>query len=545
MEALAYDYVVIGGGPAGLQMAYFLEKAGRSYVVLEQGESVGTFFRKYPRHRKLISANKIYTGYSDPIRNMRWDWNSLITEDGSILFKEYSKEYFPPADAIVDYLGDFADKFKLNVKCNARVARVSRPEKFLVTLESGEQIKTNKVIVASGVSKENIPDVPGIDLAEQYGDMPVDPESYADQRVLILGKGNSAFETADSMIGTASRIYVCSPTPITLSWKSKFVGHLRAINNNFIDTYQLKLQNVMLDAHVLRIEKSGDALKVAFHYVHADDEIEEMEFDRVLVCTGFKFDSSIYAPECRPELAVNGRFPKQTSAFESENVPDMYFAGTLMQQRDYRKKQSGFIHGFRHNIESLSRVLEERYHDVAWPSRVVGRSPEELAYAILQRVNQSPGMWQQTGFIGDVIEYDKRDKAYRYYEEVVTAFAHDDRFKYSDEYYVVTLEFGLEIIYASPDPLAVDRIHKDDVENANLSTGIHPIIRKYCRGELVAEHHVLEDIIPEWDEESVHLKPLIQFFGARDTSAFDAGLSPMAGGTEHGSMTTSRGAGMS
>src|SRR5262245_32658770 len=51
------DYVIVGAGPAGLQTAYFLKKAGRSFVILERASEVGAFFRKFPRHRKMISIN--------------------------------------------------------------------------------------------------------------------------------------------------------------------------------------------------------------------------------------------------------------------------------------------------------------------------------------------------------------------------------------------------------------------------------------------------------------------------------------------------------
>jgi NADPH-dependent 2,4-dienoyl-CoA reductase/sulfur reductase-like enzyme len=39
-------YVVIGGGPAGLQMAHYLQSSGRTYVVLERSDTVGAFFTK-------------------------------------------------------------------------------------------------------------------------------------------------------------------------------------------------------------------------------------------------------------------------------------------------------------------------------------------------------------------------------------------------------------------------------------------------------------------------------------------------------------------
>ncbi|MRW90061.1 SidA/IucD/PvdA family monooxygenase [Duganella sp. FT80W] len=512
-----YDYIIVGAGPAGLQLGYFLKRAGRKFIILESGPSAGTFFKQYPRHRKLISANKVHTGYDDSVRNMRWDWNSLISDDESLLFKHFSREFFPSADVMVDYLQAYAERLDLPVRYDARVEQISRNEHFSVRTADGETVAAHRLVMATGVSQPYIPDIPGVEHAEVYTDVSVEPEDFAGQRVLIVGKGNSAFETADNIIGTASRIYVCSPTPITLAWKSKFVGHLRAVNNNFVDTYQLKLQNVMLDAELVGVKKKQNGkLETTFHYVHADDEVEVMEFDRVILCTGFRFDASLFDASCRPELAIKNRFPAQTSAFESRNVKDLYFAGTIMQERDFKKKQSGFVHGFRHNVEGLFNILESRYFGTPLPAEMLAAHPSKLAAAILARANRSPGIWQQTGFLCDVIVRSADGESYLYHENLPTQYVHDSHLSKNKEYYVVTLEFGIDIIYASPDPLAVERIHKDDVERAHLSTGIHPIIRRYSHGQLQAEHHVVEDIIPEWDEEAVHVKPLEQFLASTE-----------------------------
>lgn len=58
-----FTYMIIGAGPAGLQMGYYLQQHGTSYVIFEQADQAGRFFTTYPRHRKLLSINKIYTGY--------------------------------------------------------------------------------------------------------------------------------------------------------------------------------------------------------------------------------------------------------------------------------------------------------------------------------------------------------------------------------------------------------------------------------------------------------------------------------------------------
>ena len=120
------DYLVIGAGPAGLQLGYFLERAGRDYLILEAGSAPGTFFRTFPRHRRLISINKPHTGWDDPELKLRMDWNTLLSDDPDLRFPRYTGRYFPDADDMVRYLADFAGWFGLRVRYGTRVVRVSR-----------------------------------------------------------------------------------------------------------------------------------------------------------------------------------------------------------------------------------------------------------------------------------------------------------------------------------------------------------------------------------------------------------------------------------
>src|SRR5688572_15182827 len=114
------DYLVLGAGPAGLQLGYFLEKTGRDYQILEAGPVPGSFFRIFPRHRKLISINKRFTGSDDPEVNLRTDWNSLLSDDPRLRFTRYSDRYFPDAAELSRYLEDFAREQMLRVKYNTR-----------------------------------------------------------------------------------------------------------------------------------------------------------------------------------------------------------------------------------------------------------------------------------------------------------------------------------------------------------------------------------------------------------------------------------------
>lgn len=500
------DYLVLGAGPAGLQLGYFLDKAGRDYLILEAGDKPGTFFETFPRHRMLISSNKVYTGYDDPEVNLRFDWNSLLSDDESLRIKNYSREYFPPAEALLSYLKDYAERFDLAIEYGVRIENVAENGHFVLTASDGRSWQGRRLIVATGVPKPYIPPIPGIELTENYVDVSVDPEDFANQRVLVIGKGNSGFETAENLIPTTALIHVASPEPVRLAWKTHFPGHLRAVNNNLLDTYQLKTQNAVLDGTIEAIRKNdGGGFEVHIHYSHAEEETEVLRYDRVITCTGFRFDDAIFDDTCRPALWHGNRLPEQTSAFESTTVPGLYFAGTLMQMRDYKKASTPFIHGFRYNIRALHRMLELRYHGAEWPSRPVPATPEGLLDAIFARINRTSALWQLFGFMGDAVVLSEDSDEARFYEELPVDFIRDSDLSRNASYFVVTLEFGKVV----GDPFNI--LRQPDPSKAQRSTFLHPVVRHYHGKEKVDEIHLLENLFGEWWDPELHVQPLLEF----------------------------------
>ena len=57
-----YKNIIIGAGPAGIQLAYYFKENNISYLVLEKSQICGSFFNNYPLSGKLISINKRNTG---------------------------------------------------------------------------------------------------------------------------------------------------------------------------------------------------------------------------------------------------------------------------------------------------------------------------------------------------------------------------------------------------------------------------------------------------------------------------------------------------
>ncbi|MEV0905428.1 NAD(P)-binding domain-containing protein [Streptomyces hokutonensis] len=514
MDSEPLDYLVLGAGPAGLQLGQLLQAAGHGYRILESGRAPGTFFRTFPRHRKLISINKVHNGTDDPELNLRMDWNSLLSPDDRMLFTRYSKRYFPHADDLVRYLADFAEAYKLDIAYDTRAERIRRHGGgFTVTDQHGQEHHARRLVMATGLTRPNTPDIPGIETAEDYSVVSVDPEDFTDRRVLIIGKGNSALETADNLVETAAVIHVAGPHSVRMAWNSHYVGHLRAVNNNFLDTYQLKSQNALLDGQVLSIEKGpdGDGYRVRFSFSRADEVVKELRYDRVIVCTGFRFDASVFDPSCRPALVIDDRFAELSPAYESVDVPGLYFAGTLMQQRDFKKSTGGFIHGFRYAVRALSRILDERHHEQPWPQRQLENDPAALADAVVARVNRSSALWQQFGVLGDVIVTAPGEPA-RYHEEVPVAYAHESQLTDNSDYFTVTLEYGPDHDKVDPFDITVRRTAQNSVDDAFDAAYLHPVIRHHGGGELLGIHHMAENLENHWDHPEVHHAPLAAFF---------------------------------
>jgi thioredoxin reductase len=392
---VSYEYLILGAGPAGLQMGHHLSRAGHSYLILEAGDTPGTFFKKLQRHHTPQS--------------LRSDERPLPGEDdGSFRFAG------SPADKVVRHLAGYAARHGLNIRCGTRVLRVERPHAglFRLTDAKGNVFSCRRLIVATGTGRSWVPPIPGIDQAENYADVSADPEDFAHQRVLVIGSGSSGMEVADDLGPSATLVHTC----------------------------QAEVRSSALDCAVERIQRREGQLVVSMRRGPTRGQAEERVYDRVIVATGFRFDDSIFARGCRPALMDDGRFPARTPEWESVNVPGLYFVGTLAQANGDETHASGF----RYNVRALFRMLETKYHRRGWPAREIESTPEGLVEATLARVNQASALWRQPGLLHDAIVVDEDWNGARYFEEMPLAYVHQSEIGRSGHYYTIALEPGTE-----------------------------------------------------------------------------------------------------
>lgn len=195
--------IIIGGGPAGLACAAALKIRGHTPIVLDQNNEIGaSWASRYERLR--LHTVRAYSGLPyHPIP------------------REYPR--YVPRDLFVEYLQDYAERFELDIVRNCRVQRVLPGENnagFQVMANTGNW-QSQAVIVATGhFGVPVIPDWPGSE--EFSGELIHSVEfsrgsEFAEQRVLIVGAGNTGAELAADIAQNGAKytaISVRTPPPV-------------------------------------------------------------------------------------------------------------------------------------------------------------------------------------------------------------------------------------------------------------------------------------------------------------------------------------------
>jgi hypothetical protein len=112
---------------------------------------------------------------------------------------------------------------------------------------------------------------------------------------------------------------------------------------------------------------------------------------------------------------------------------------------------------------------------------------DAMADAVIARISRSSGLWAQFGFLMDVLVVEADQTLY--FEELPRDYVFDTGFGSCDHYYTVSLEWGSW----QGDVFAIERHPSHATAHTNVF--LHPIVRRYRLRELLAEHHVLEDLL--------------------------------------------------
>lgn len=245
----AVDVCIVGAGPAGIAATLGAIEQGLSYITLEQDKLGGTV-ANFPRGKLVMTAP------------------AELPLVGPVYFKETSKE------ELVEFWHDVANNSNVEVKYGERLAAIeSSVGEWLTVATDKARYKARSVLLAIG--RRGTPrklGVPGEDKTKVAYTF-IDAEQYRDQKVLVVGGGDSAIEAACSIAEE-------SGTTVTLSYRSDAFSRAKAKNRARLEGLESAGRlNVLLKSQVQKIDDEYAQLETS------DGQLE-LANDRILICAG-------------------------------------------------------------------------------------------------------------------------------------------------------------------------------------------------------------------------------------------------------------------
>ena len=177
------NVLIIGASISGLACAASLKKRGIAYLIIEKQQQIVPTWRNHYERLHLHTSKKL----------------------SGLPYKAFDKTIplYPSREEVVDYLTDYQMEFDINPLFNTEAISVRRQDKYWFTETSNYTYKSNYVIVATGpygkpkpVNFNGMETFPG-KILHSYGYKT--GKAFKDQRVLVVGFGNSACEIATDL----------------------------------------------------------------------------------------------------------------------------------------------------------------------------------------------------------------------------------------------------------------------------------------------------------------------------------------------------------
>lgn len=504
-----FENIIIGAGPAGLQLGYFFQKNNDEYLIIEKDDCCGSFFKKYPHSKKLISINKVNTGSTHRDFNFRHDWNSLLNDE-DFLFREYSKDFYPCSLDLYHYINDFQKKFNINVSFNNHVRDINKnSDQYEIVLTNNKVYTCKNLIIASGFSKCKKDDVINKSSKEilhyseyenNFFQNKKNLEEFTNKKILIVGSGNSAYELGNLLNEYCASILLLG-RPKNYSIVSHYAGDIRSVYYPFFDTFYLKSLNAIDTAqNTLYIHDYEDKFILKHEHGNYYANKNSCIFDKIILCTGWKIDTSLFKFDVK---LTNENFPALNALYESSNNKNLYFIGSLMHGADKNKSSGGFIHGFRYLIKFFHTLKYKRCQD-EHIIRFTGDLScyKNLATLIQERINTSSSLYQMFNVMCDVFYFNTDTKSIVYIKDLTLQYV-VNHLKHIEKLNVLLLKYG-EKTYD---------LRKIGAFNKDQPMFLHPEIliinnnkQNFIEDKVVLEEELFADFSSEEYFDKIHRK---------------------------------------
>ncbi|HEY2379422.1 MAG TPA: NAD(P)/FAD-dependent oxidoreductase [Gemmatimonadaceae bacterium] len=249
------DITIIGGGPTGLFALFYAGMRGASAQIIDAlPDAGGQLTALYPE--KYIFD---------------------VAGVPQVLAKD-----------LVKSLVEQAGRFQQPIHLTHRVTGLEQDGNQFVLVTEKDRFPTRTIIVAAGIGAFSPRRLPQRCAEPWYGrgiyDVVTDPEAFRDQRVLIIGGGDSAFDWGTQLIGRASRVALAHRSDRFRAHDATVAEFRAAVSSGSADLYAFH------ELHDIQCRNGGEHFS---HVVLRDIKAKstrDVEIDVVLPMLGFVSD---------------------------------------------------------------------------------------------------------------------------------------------------------------------------------------------------------------------------------------------------------------
>jgi thioredoxin reductase (NADPH) len=326
------DLLIIGAGPSGLSAAIAAKQRGLDYQVLERGALVNSIFN-FPPQMVFFTTPE------------------LLEIGGLPFVSPYEK---PTRAEALRYYRKVVEAFDLQIALEETVLSIDREEAhsveglqatesavFAVETRSARGVRrvrhAKHVVLAIGYyDRPNFLNVPGEDLPHVHHYY-AEPHPYYRQRVVIVGGGNSAAESALELFRAGAHVTIVHRHPElkkTIKYWVRPDIENRIKEGSIDGRFNALLSEIRPTSVVIETGGSGAAAQK-----------EELPADAVFLLTGYHTDWELME---RAGIALSEtRVPSYDPETFETNVPGLFLAGGAICGRDTSNVfiENGRFHG--------------------------------------------------------------------------------------------------------------------------------------------------------------------------------------------------------
>jgi putative flavoprotein involved in K+ transport len=316
-----FEIIIAGAGHAGLSMSYMLTTYGIKHIVFERGKIAETW------------------------RSQRWDSFALNTPGHMNILpgedcKNIDAEGFLPRDNMVAKLKNYAEKFQLPVRENAKVISVTKKEEdkyFTVLVEHDEIIMEytcRQVVIASGaMNAAKIPSF-GNNLSKHIYQMHVldyrSPSQLPEGNIMVIGSGQSGGQVAEDLATSGRKVYLSSSRVgrvprryrgrDILDWLCIHIPFYHALKSEITDPEILSAATPLVSG----TGPGGHTLSL--QYLH---KLGVTILGRL---TAIENDTMIFAPDARENVHYGDQVSQKTKEMIEEFIAAENFAAQAIEE---------------------------------------------------------------------------------------------------------------------------------------------------------------------------------------------------------------------